>query len=225
MSSHSELDLARTVASLASERPIFHSEADFQHALAWTIHDARASAVVRLELPREIGGHRAHVDIWIVETGERIALELKYLTRKVDAVVGGEHFRLRDQGAQDLGRYDVLKDLVRIEALVAAGEADRGYVIALTNDSSYWKAPTALSSPNYAAFRLVEGRDLGGALAWGPATGAGTMKGREAPIVLRASYQCKWTDYSDLGSTARYGRFRYLLFGYPAPSPVCDPRP
>jgi hypothetical protein len=207
--------LARTLAALSPERPIFHSEADFQHALAWRIHDDRPAAAVRLELPREVGGRRAHVDIWVVDGGERIAIELKYFTRKIDVVVSREHFQLRDQAAQDLGRYDVLRDLVRIETLVAAGEADRGYVIALTNDSSYWKGPTPLSSPNYEAFRLMEARDLGGLLTWGPATGPGTMKGRETPIVLRDRYRCNWADYSDLASTASYMRFRYLLFEHP----------
>jgi hypothetical protein len=171
-----------------------------------------------LELPREIGGRRVHVDIWVVEAGERVAIELKYFTREIDVAVGSERFRLRDQAAQDLGRYDVLKDLARIEALVAAGDADRGYVVTLTNDSSYWKGPSSLSSPNYADFRLMQDRDLDGVLAWGPATGAGTMKGREAPIALRAHYRCNWADYSDLGSTMSRGQFRYLLFEYLAHS-------
>lgn len=215
MSSPAGLDLTRTLADISPGRPVFHSEADFQHALAWQIHDARPRAAVRLELPREIGGRRMHVDIWVVEAGERIAIELKYFTRRIDVVVGDERFRLRDQAAQDLGRYDILKDLVRVETLVAAGEADRGYVLALTNDSSYWKGPTPFSSPNYAAFRLIEGRDLGGLLTWGPATGAGTMRGRETPIALRDRYSCNWADYSDLASTAGHMRFRYLLFEHP----------
>lgn len=200
------------MGSLALERLIFHSEADFQHALGWAIHRDRASAVVRLEVPREIAARRAHVDVWVVDGGERVAIELKYFTRKIDAMVGEERFRLSDQAAQDLGRYDVLKDLVRIESLVGSGEAERGYVVTLTNDSSYWKGPTPLSSPNYAAFRLVQGRELGGILAWGPATGAGTMRGREAAISLAGTYRCDWKDYSDLDTLASYKQFRYLLF-------------
>lgn len=212
------LQLERIMSALAAERPIFHSEADFQHALAWQIRLARPGAALRLEVPREINGRRVHVDIWVSDAGERVALELKYFTRALETSVHGERFQLRDQAAQDLGRYDVLKDLARVEALVAAGDADRGFVIALTNDSSYWRGPTPLSSPNYAAFRLMEGRRVEGVLEWGAATGAGTMRGREASIALRASYGCRWVDYSDLGERTRRGQLRYLLFEHPGPS-------
>ena len=198
------------MAFLAAQRPIFHSEADFQHALAWLIHEVRPEAKVRLEIPRIIDGRRAHVDVW-VEDAERLAIELKYLTASVEAVVAGEEFHLRSQAAQDLGRYDILKDLVRVERLVAAGAADRGVVVALTNDSTYWRAPGRGTSPNYADLRLMEGRPLAGVLAWGPGTGAGTMRGREAPIDLQGSYLCEWTDYSVVPTGPTETRFRYLL--------------
>ena len=204
------MDFRELMATLAAQRPIFHSEADFQHALAWLIHEVRPEARVRLEIPRDIDGRRAHVDVWI-EDGERLAIELKYLTSAVHADVAGEAFQLRSQAAQDLGRYDILKDLVRVERLVAADVADRGIVVALTNDSAYWRGPGLGTSPNYADLRLLEGRALNGTMAWGPATGTGTMRGREAPIELRGNYVCEWTDYSlvDTGSTTT--RFRCLL--------------
>ena len=204
------MDFRRVMAALAAQRPIFHSEADFQHALAWLIHEVRQEARVRLEIPRDIDGRRVHVDVW-VEDGERLAIELKYLTSAVHADVAGEVFQLRNQAAQDLGRYDILKDLVRVERLVAAGMADRGIVVALTNDSTYWRGPGRGTSPNYADLRLMEGRALNGTLAWGPATGDGTMRGREAPIELRGKYVCEWMDYSVVASDPTKARFRFLL--------------
>jgi hypothetical protein len=204
------MDFRELLAELAGQRPVFHSEADFQHALAWLIHEVRPTATVRLEIPRDIDGRRVHVDLWVVD-GERLAIELKYLTTALDAVVAGERFLLRSQAAQDLGRYDILKDLVRVERLVADGTADRGIVIALTSDSTYWRGPGQGTSPNYAALRLMEGRTLSGSLAWGPGTGAGTMRGREAPIDLRAEYVCEWNDYSVVSSATSSASFRYLL--------------
>ena len=50
------LDLLGAMRALASHRPVFHSEADFQHALAWQIHRMLPGAVIRLEyrpLPTE----------------------------------------------------------------------------------------------------------------------------------------------------------------------------
>jgi hypothetical protein len=61
-----------------------------------------------------------------------------------------------------------------------------------------------------AAFRLGEGRALAGALAWAAHTGAGTMRGREAPIALVGSYDLRWRDFSRVEG-GRYGTFRYLL--------------
>jgi hypothetical protein len=154
----------------------------------------------------------AHVDVWVADEEETVAIELKYLTRGLNVHAGGEAFELLDQAAQDLGRYDIVKDVWRIETLVAEGAAHRGVTIALTNDSAYWTEPRALASLNYDAFRLHDGRRMTGTLAWGPATGAGTMRGREAPIALRGAYRCLWTEYSRIPGAPRYGAFRYLLF-------------
>ncbi len=49
----------------------------------------------------------------------------------------GESFTLLDHGAQLLGRYDFLKDVSRLQQVVAVNPAVRGYAILLTNDSSY----------------------------------------------------------------------------------------
>jgi hypothetical protein len=67
------------------------------------------------------------------------------------------------------GRYDVLKDLCRLERLAAAhGKRFAGYAVFLTNDSRYWTVPRASTAADV-AFRLHEGRTLCGELAWGPA--------------------------------------------------------
>ena len=43
------LDITHLMNELAHDRLVFHSEADFQHALAWRIHDAMPDCGVRLE--------------------------------------------------------------------------------------------------------------------------------------------------------------------------------
>lgn len=42
-------DIARWLRALRQSRPVFHSEADFQQALAWAIHVSDPSVRVRLE--------------------------------------------------------------------------------------------------------------------------------------------------------------------------------
>jgi hypothetical protein len=204
-----EVLLDSALADLARRRPIFHSEADFQHALAWVLHERLPDARVRLELPRQLDSKRAHIDLWLELGGQRIALELKYLTRAVELDIDGEHFSLT-QGAGDWARYDVLKDLRRIESLVRAGVADLGAVVALSNDAAYWTPFRAGFVPNYSALRIDEGHRVEGTMDWGESTGPGTLKGREEPIRLLGSYTCRWTAYSNC--PGRHGELRRLMF-------------
>jgi len=198
-------DLRETMAALAEARPLFHSEADFQHAFAWQIHAAHPDALVRLET-RTRPGER--LDVLLVIEGRRIAVELKYLLRKLTTTIEGELFALPDQGAQDLGRHAVVKDIRRLERMRLEGLADDAYAVALTNDPSYWR-PGKREGTIDSAFRLHEGRRLVGVLAWAAHAGAGTISGKEKPIELGGDYVITWDDYSQIGGE-RSGHFRYL---------------
>ena len=101
------------MAALAGSRPVFHSEADFQHAFAWELHGAYPSAAVRLETRPRQG---VRLDPLATIDGLRIAIEFKYLLRRLVVDIGGETFDLPNHGAQDISRYDVIKDVVRLEA-------------------------------------------------------------------------------------------------------------
>ena len=76
------LDLAAALAALAEERPVFHSEADFQHSLAWVIRERHEDIEVRLERPVTLDGQRGHVDIWVRDSDGEKAIELKYWARE-----------------------------------------------------------------------------------------------------------------------------------------------
>ncbi len=194
------------LASLAGSRKIFHSEADFQHALAWQIHKAGPESQVRLEVnafPDQ--DRRMFLDIWLPIEG--IAIELKYVTRKLELDQDGESFALRDHSAQVQRRYDFLLDIQRLELMRSSG-CRAGYAVLLTNDPSYWNVPAARDTVD-AAFRIHEGRDISGELAWAARAGPGTVKGRESPIRLRGSYHFSWEEYSTFPANS-YGRFRYL---------------
>jgi hypothetical protein len=201
--------IADVLVTLAVKRPIFHSEADFQHALAWEIHQRIPEAAVRLERSIAHAGRLIYLDLWVADGPSVIAIELKYKTRPLEAIVAGESFRLLSHGAQDLGRYDFLKDIRRLEAAIVGSSRSVGYAILITNDSTYWSPARANTSID-AAFRLSEGRSLNGTLAWGDGAGAGTTRGREQPIVLRGTYPLQWFAYSEVPAP-RYGIFRSLV--------------
>ena len=202
------LGLLAIMEKLSKRRLIFHSEADFQFALAWEIQKEYPLADVRLEYPPENEPYR-YIDILVGLNGYVYPIELKYPTKKLSAVIGGEQYNLKDHGAQDLGKYDFIKDLVRIESFASHLKGyKQGYVIWLTNDPSYWTPPRN-GTVGYAAFSVHHGARKTGAMAWGSNLGIGTTKGRERELILKAEYDIQWSDYSDVGTRA--GLFRFAL--------------
>ena len=204
MNSDLPIDVEHLLSGLAVRRPVFHAEADFQHELAWQIRGS-TGLEIRLEYPYPDDNRR--LDIWLPQQG--VAIELKYCTRGLKAKRQGEVFRLRDQGAQDIRRYDFLKDIQRLEAACAQWEnCKSGLAIFLTNDHTYWQ-PSKRTETVDAAFRLHEGRTIGGGLEWAAGTSPGTMKARESPLSLQSAYKMQWQRYSR-PHNGKHGEFRYL---------------
>jgi hypothetical protein len=143
------------------------------------------------------------------DLGRHTAVEVKYLTSEWSGEVGDESFALKNHGAQDVRGYDVLKDIGRLERFVAAGPSWNGVFLAISNDPSFWRPVSHGRVTNADAFRIYEGVTLAGVRAWGPHTGLGTMRGREAAIELLGSYRLRWRDYSRVDGSPR-GTFRAL---------------
>lgn len=211
------LDVPATLASLARIRPVPHSEADFQHALAWQIHLADTDAQVRLETR---SARNIRLDLLVMSAGQRTAIELKFLVASFRGDIGGEHYDLPNQAAQDIGRHDFIKDISRIEALVAAGTVDVGWAVALTNDPSYWQ-PGRKVDPLDAEFRLHEGRVLEGSVGWAAAAGAGTTRNRQERLVVTGRHECRWRDYAIVADgSGRQHRWCYLAVRVPGDGPL-----
>lgn len=200
-----EADLGAVLGALRRKRPVFHSEADFQHAFAWEVQRAMPLARVRLET-RPVPGVRLDLLVSGEDGSRQTAVELKYLTRAWTGNVGGERFELKDQGAQDIRAYDVVKDIGRVEQDTVLLPGCDGVVIVLANDPSYWTSPAHGRQTNASAFRLYEGRQLVGTRAWGPNTGQGTLRGRENQS------HC-WAHTSCAGRTIPARRARVASFG------------
>lgn len=208
--------VAKCLESVARERPIFHSEADFQHALAWHIQKTMPDCQVRLEF-KPLQCENLYLDIWLPNV--EIAIELKYKTRELKhkTELDGEDFWLRDQAAHDCGRYDFLYDVSRLEMLVdnCSAKAKSGLAIFLTNDSRYWEYPRFLNctryrTPNDCYFRIHEGKTIKGNLEWQKPYPDWEPTNRKEPICLRGAYSLSWREYSSLGK-CEASQFRYLL--------------
>ena len=105
--------------------------------------------------------------------------------------------------------YHIVKDFTRLESFCADRSNWNGIFVLLTNDPSYWRAPTHQRVTNAQAFRVHDGMKVSGVRAWGAKTGQGTMKGIESPIELTGTYALQWHDYSDVNGPR--GKFRCLV--------------
>lgn len=195
---------------LMRKRSIFHSEADFQFSLAWEMQKAYPYADIRLEYcPAEYPN--MHLDMFVKIEGKDFPIELKYKTLMTQMKIGGEYYNIKSHGAQDLGRYDYLIDVERIELLKKTMPSfEKGYAIMLSNDPSYWVIPKSLKETVCDSFRIHNGCEKSGSLSWQGNPSAGTTKNREKAINLQGNYQIKWQEYSKL-SQDRNGTFKYLL--------------
>lgn len=202
------LDMHLLMAKLSRQRPLFHSEADFQHSLAWTIHEKYPDISIRLEYPVQQAEKRIHVDIWLIDGNHTYAIELKYGTTLFQFVGSGESYDLRNQSADDLIRYAFCKDIERLENLKSTG-GTTGYAIFLSNYPPFWSPSSTGRITTYEEFRIHEGVTLSGERKWATHAGPGTTKGIGAPIGLQGEYAMHWTEYSQMDGPK--GEFRYLL--------------
>ena len=165
---------------LSERRPVFHSEADFQLALAWYLHEMIPNCQVRLEF-KPFQSEKMYLDIWLHTLG--IAMELKYVTRELKLKQEGENFVLRNQLAQDTRRYDFIRDISRLEKVVCGLEpAKTGFAVLLTNDPSYWRVPRqGWEGMSDAAFRIHEGKTVKGKMKWSERASEGTTIRKERP--------------------------------------------
>ncbi|MRJ03069.1 MAG: hypothetical protein GXO19_00315 [Epsilonproteobacteria bacterium] len=195
---------------LSKRRPLFHSEADFQHAFACEIDRKLGEVDIRLEkrfIVREMG--EIYVDIVLLsKVDNNVAIEIKYSTKKLEVEVNGEEFALKNHSSLDTRRYDFLLDMYRLERLNRINRIARGYAIFLTNDPGYWKEPRKKNAKDR-DFRIHHGRKIepNRALQWAPDTSESTKKGRKRPLEFGVRYLLEWETYSR--STG--DEFKYLL--------------
>ncbi len=188
--------LSKLLKELSVTRPIFHSERDFQHELAWLIHKKGHS--VRLEFPiRHNNKKNTYLDILVNPKSKHpIGIELKYKTKKINNFkIGNEKFSLTNHAAVPLGRYDFWFDVFRLETLFKLKIISVGYAIFLTNDSAYWNS--ARKNTNGFNFTMHKRDNVKGILKWNIEPKIKSVgKNRMHNIKLNGNYNLKWNTYS-----------------------------
>jgi hypothetical protein len=197
--------IEKAMESLSKRRPLFHSEADFQHVLAWEVQTAHPAATIRLE-KRVATAPSIELDLLITLDGRTLGVELKYPRRSMTAEVDGELFTLVT-GADDHGRFYAIEDLARLERLVDTGVIDGGAFVLLTNVANVWEPPSSNRRVLFEAFRIHEGHVLTGTMAWGDWGSRGGRPSGTGTVELRGSYALRWRHYSTVASA----ELRYLI--------------
>lgn len=155
---------------LETNEELLFNERDFQMHLANYLRraghydDVDVEYYVPLsELTGYIWDNELRMDVLVRKDDEYLPIELKYKTKTVrkkllrfNEEVSGEIEVMKNQGAQDLGKYDFWKDVRRIEIVRKRFSAIKnGLAVFVTNDPAYLKA--GRESSNHFKFSMIEG--------------------------------------------------------------------
>lgn len=201
------MDINAIMEFLANKRPLFHSEADFQFALAWEIKSRYPQTEIRLEVP--FGGTvNGRIDIIVSHLTGVYPIELKYLKKHLRCAVDDEQYDLAE-GVHDLDMHDCIKDIARIETFRGqlAGFR-RGYAVWLTNDPAYWNA--SYNASYYSEFHAPHDSIKAGVIQYKNGAKLLSNPGYAAPIELAGHYHIAWEKFSSVG-TAKNGKFKYAV--------------
>lgn len=201
------LDVLAVMKRLASQRPVFHSEADFQFAFAQTVVALDPSIRVRLEVPKRAADRRTYVDLSCSVDAHTTLVEFKYVTRGWTGHDGitDETFTLRAHAALDLARLHFIHDITRLEGWVQTEPHTDGVAVMLTNDDGLWKTPPAPPTTRDREYRIHEGLTITGDLTWGTPDKPYPRNNRS----VRGAYLTRWIDYSHLDDSTG-GCLRWL---------------
>lgn len=217
--------LNNIIQELGKSETLFCSEAHFQHVLAMKLAEMKNKNSIFPEFPIvvEDGSKRKeiYVDLVLKHEGKYVPIELKYKTKKATIKIDDRDVELKSHSAQDVSRYDFIKDISRIEKLISDPEnkMDIGYAIFLTNEKNYWENPSnGWKNCCDAMFRIHEKQRISGEMKWGKSASPGTTKGRP-DFNLKWQYKMKWSDYTTEDSQQKNRYFRFLIIEIKKPAP------
>lgn len=168
-----ELVKSDIVSFIQSNGKLLFNERDFQTQLAVWLrqsHNAYDDVALEYYVPKICLGDEyiweqedLRMDIVVEKDGEFVPVELKYKTMNARVSLSrfgvkleGQHEVMKNQGAQDHGRYDFWKDIRRIELVRKHfTNVKGGLAVFMTNDEAYTKEPRAMS--NFHAFSMSAG--------------------------------------------------------------------
>lgn len=150
---------------------IYQNEEQLQFDLAWRINerlDKSSGIRVLFEVFSMLDSSifnpkstrkKVFTDLILLDKSNNyIPIELKYKKLGMKTIINGNAFEIGHDGASDLGRFDYLWDIHRIEQFKTStavvikdtrlGSFVCGYAIMITNDDSYWEKKKGCCADN-----------------------------------------------------------------------------
>jgi len=151
--------------------PCFSSEAQLRDAFAIALTKKLPNCIIYPEYtqPKPNGWRCSenliHFDLLVEDTdsNETILFEFKYKTKLGEFNLGRFSLFLRDNSDSNNGRYAIWRDIYRIETFANLNKIDKGFIIFITNNSSYYAAPNGGYSFE---FSLANGLHKSGERNW-----------------------------------------------------------
>ncbi|GAB1433072.1 hypothetical protein MASR2M29_16970 [Spirochaetota bacterium] len=124
----------------------YHIEAQVQQKIGIEIfkrtytNEKPIEPTLEYRFTNETRNTNEYIDIFFSYEKLKMGIELKYKTSAKNET------SYIQQGAQNNGKYDFIKDIYRLEKAKENGIIDKGFALLLTNDKSYWTAARKGSS-------------------------------------------------------------------------------
>ena len=184
----------------------FTREQDIQLALAYMLETSRAFDRVFVEqhIPASMisnypwtDANNIYIDLVIQKDSVFLPIEIKFKTKSQQvplSVLGiDDVITLGHHGAQNIGCYDLWKDVKRLELFEESfPQVEQGIMLFITNDETYLQPPLNMDA-GYAQFSIHENKTVAQheTLDWNKAL---SISKNRPPIQLNRGYLASWTE-------------------------------
>lgn len=196
--------------NLGKRNIIYHSEAELQFKLAWELYRNASISDIYFEYPAKNmpSGNRYNdmIDLVIVSKGKEYPIEIKY----PKGVYRDSTYNLKYKPVDEC--YEIVRDIDRIEQYVGNNiSSDKGYVIVLSNNTSYWGTPKPHALLSLTMYMTDNTTLNSGIHIFKP--GSKRFKDTKCNQHILNNYNIKWEPYCVKKTTLSNNKnvFKYLL--------------
>ena len=180
------------------QKGVFFNEAHFQSEFAISLNDKLKGKNFNLILEYSPNFKKYRVDLLLknLNTNEKFIIEFKYITKKAEIeCTDGLYINLKAQGAYDVRRYQIWRDISKIEDLIINKKCKGGFFILITNSDKLIRAVPLGNIDSESDISSGKHPSKIGDLYWSYSTPK-TLKRYPKKISIRSKYEFNYLSYS-----------------------------